>query len=530
MIEKMQNSRSKQDYSDLLKAGFEYYRKGLFDKAKDIFEKIVEYDKENIDALFFLGVVYYELKSYDKSLNYFEKALSYSDRNPIVYVNMGTVYKEIGDFENAFLCYQKAIKIDPAFTEAYNHLGTLYQETRQFDIAEEYYKRALSLNPNFADAYYNIGTILKEKELFDDAQEYILKALSLNPLHREGLVNLGDIQKEKGEMSKGLGYYKQAISVSPDYPEAHFNLACVYLLLGNFEEGWAEYEWRWKTKEFEALRRDFGKPRWYGEEIRGKRIFLTCEQGLGDAIQFVRYAKRVKDLGAEVILEVPKVLHRLFMCVEGIDSLVIVGSEVPNFDVYCPLLSLPYVFRTNLETIPNEVPYIKVNSETIEMWREKIEKGKDRLNVGIAWTGNPKHKRDKYRSIRLEKFAIFNELKGVRFYSLQVGVGSEQLKEVGSKFEIVDLTGEIKDFFDTAGLIMNLDLVITVDTSVAHLAGALGKQVWVFIPFVPDWRWMLNREDSPWYPTMRLFRQNERNDWDSVIKRVYEELGKLVNK
>jgi len=526
MIEKMQNSRSKQDYSDLLKAGFEYYRKGWFDKAKDIFEKIVEYDKENIDALFFLGVVYYELKNYYKSLNYFEKALSYSDRNPIVYVNMGTVYKEIGDFENAFLCYQKAIKIDPAFTEAYNHLGTLYQETRQFDIAEEYYKRALSLNPNFADAYYNIGTILKEKELFDDAQEYILKALSLNPLHREGLVNLGDIQKEKGEMSKGLGYYKQAISVSPDYPEAHFNLACVYLLLGNFEEGWAEYEWRWKTKEFEALRRDFGKPRWYGEEIRGKRIFLTCEQGLGDAIQFVRYAKRVKDLGAEVILEVPKVLHRLFMYVEGIDSLVMVGSEVPNFDVYCPLLSLPYVFKTNLETIPNEVPYVIVNEEIVKRWAMRVNSSKDnyKMKIGIAWAGNPRHKKDKHRTISLRDYLPILNVKDIAFYSLQKGYGSEQVKGLGEDLKIIDLTDGIEDFLDTAGLIMNLDLVISVDTAVAHLAGALGKPVWVLIPFVPDWRWMLNREDSPWYPTMRLFRQEIRNDWDGVIKKVSFEL------
>jgi len=555
------NPLSAEAYNNL---GLVMRGKGNLNDAISLFKKAIELKPYFANAYYNLGLTYQDMKEYDKAIYNYERAIKIEPNFVEAYNNLGIVLRKVFRLDESVACFKKALQINPNLANTYNNLGLSYQDKEQYDEALKCYQKALQLNPNLADAYNNIGNVLRTKEEFEDSLKYYEKALSLNPNLPESYIGIGCYYQQKEDMDKAMIYYKKALSIDGDSKDAYFSMGAIYsekgmndesidcyrkaisinpnfvyphynisfclLLKGNFEEGWAEYEWRWKTKEFEALRRDFGKPRWYGEEIRGKRIFLTCEQGLGDAIQFVRYAKRVKDLGAEVILEVPKVLHRLFMYVEGIDSLVIVGSELPNFDVYCPLLSLPYVFKTNLETIPNEVPYIKVNSETIEMWGEKIEKGKDRLNVGIAWTGNPKHKRDKYRSIRLEKFAIFNELKGVRYYSLQVGVGSEQLKEVGSKFEIVDLTGEIKDFFDTAGLIMNLDLVITVDTSVAHLAGALGKQVWVFIPFVPDWRWMLNREDSPWYPTMRLFRQNERNDWDSVIKRVYEELGKLVNK
>lgn len=515
-----------EEIKDLIRLGSENYRIKNYELAQSYFEKVIELDNRNVDALLFLGIINFEMRRFKESLDYFGKALLFNRGNPVIFLNMGTVYKEIGDYENAFLCYRKAISLNPNFAEAYNHIGTLFQENGQFDIAEEYYKKALSLNPDFPDVYYNIGVLLKDKGESNEALRYLSRALEINPYFSESLINIGEIYKEAGNLLEAIEFYKKAIDMNPDFPDAHFILACAYLSIGNFEEGWKEYEWRWKTKEFKTLKRDFKKPRWNGKDIGGKRVLLICEQGFGDTIQFIRYSKLLKGLNAYIVVEVQKELCNLFKRIKEIDSMIIRGEELPDFDFYSPLMSLPYVFKTRLETIPNEVPYINLDDETVKKWDLKLCDDK-KLKIGIAWAGNPGHKKDKYRTISLIDYLPILRLKDVNYYSLQKGIGSEQLKELPDDINIIDMTNEINDFLDTAGLIMNLDLVITVDTAVAHLAGALGKTVWVLIPYVPDWRWMLDREDSPWYPTMRLFRQSRKDNWKDVIDDIIDELKKL---
>jgi hypothetical protein len=285
--------------------------------------------------------------------------------------------------------------------------------------------------------------------------------------------------------------------------------------VGDFENGWREYEWRWKVRSL-STPRPFTQPQWNGSDITGKTILIYCEQGSGDAIQFVRYAPRVTARGAKVLLECPRELQRLFQRVSGAETVCIEGDPLPPFDLHCPVVSLPLAFGTTLQTIPANVPYLWGDGS------RKLEQGQ--RHIGLVWAGNPRHKNDRNRSMALKDLAPLSRVKAT-LHSLQVGPAQAQIREV-SELKLIDHAPELKDFADTAALIEALDLVITVDTSVAHLAGAMGKAVWLLLPLVPEWRWMLQRGDSPWYPTMRLFRQTAAKDWAGVVSRVVDELNR----
>jgi hypothetical protein len=324
------------------------------------------------------------------------------------------------------------------------------------------------------------------------------------------------------------------LELFPNHPEVHYNISQAFLLSGNFKDGFKEYEWRFKVHDYFKycfLRpSDFSQPLWNGSNIEGATILVYSEQGFGDAIQFSRYIPFVSKLGARVIFQCHNELSSLLKSLEGVEQFIVQGEPLPYFEVQCPLLTLPLVFNTTLENIPTKVPYLSVNSTLIQKWQDKMQGDNSKLKVGLVWQGNPKHNNDMNRSIPFNYFSVFTQLSDITFYSLQKDKGSEQLKNLPIGMKFVDLTEEINDFSDTAALIENLDLTISVDTSVAHLAGALGKSVWTLIPYKKsDWRWMINREDSPWYPTMRLFRQPQRGDWNSVMERVSEELQKLIS-
>jgi ADP-heptose:LPS heptosyltransferase len=295
------------------------------------------------------------------------------------------------------------------------------------------------------------------------------------------------------------------------------------LSCGDFINGWKEYEWRLKINARPSVK-EFSQLLWDGSDISGKTILLYTEQGHGDAIQFIRYVPAVVQRGATIIVECQKELASLFQNVEGIKKVISIGEQLPAFDLHCPLLSLPLKFNTTLDTIPAEIPYIKVNPLSTRKWKDKLSDDSSKLKVGLVWAGSQSHKDDRNRSFALNTFAPLAQFDNIVFYSLQKEKGSEQAKKPPEGMKLIDHMEEINDFSDTAALIENLDLVISVDTAVAHLAGAMGKPVWTLLPFVPDWRWLLNREDSPWYPTMKLFRQPSHSDWKSVIHKVAEEL------
>ena len=330
-------------------------------------------------------------------------------------------------------------------------------------------------------------------------------------------------------MDEALRGYSDVIALSPQHPDANFNEALTRLCVGDFREGWRKYEYRWKRKNAAAHQPDFPRPLWRGEkELHGKTIFLPAEQGLGDTIQFVRYAPLVAALGAKVLLGVHRPLTALMASVPGVSQVIADGETVPDFDLYCPLLSLPLAFETELATIPSSVPYLRPQEERIAKWRDRLPTS-GRLRIGICWAGNSGYENDCNRSIPLERFAALLSAAGLDFVSVQKDV-SEADAAILREHGVIQLGQEFADFTDTADVVAMLDLIISVDTSVAHLAGAMGKAVALLVPFSPDWRWLLDRTDSPWYPTMRLFRQTAIGDWAGPLERLRQELAEVAQR
>jgi hypothetical protein len=333
--------------------------------------------------------------------------------------------------------------------------------------------------------------------------------------------------KDAGKPTEAAACHQDALRLEPDYANAHFNLAQAYLLVGRFEEGWIEYEWRKRHRGFVMPTLPASSPHWDGTPLDGRTIYLAAEQGLGDTLQFIRYARPVKERGGRVIVACPKPLVRLLRGCAGIDVLLDQGEAMPPCDVHAPLLSLPGIFHTNLATIPAPHSYLAAEPELVQAMRP-ILGDRPGLKVGIAWQGDPKNPNDRWRSAPLFAFAPLAAVPGVILFSLQKGPGEEQLRQAADQFPISGIEKYVANFPDTAAVMKNLDLVITVDTAITHLAGALGAPVWVALPFAPDWRWLLDREDSPWYPTMRLYRQKELGNWDEVFERIAADLRKIV--
>jgi hypothetical protein len=311
----------------------------------------------------------------------------------------------------------------------------------------------------------------------------------------------------------------------PDNAEAHWHLAGALLRRCDFDEGWREFEWRWRLRH-SAPRRSFTQPEWDGGDLQGRTILLYCEQGFGDVIQFIRYVPLVAKLGAPVIVPAPSQLARLLQSVPG--ARIVTNDPLPPFDLQLPLLSLPRVFNTGLQTIPAAIPYLHPDPLLVDQWKLKTSCPGNGMKVGLAWAGRATHPNDRNRSISLQRLSPLTEINGPVFFSLHKGEPAAQATNPPAGMKLIDLMADVHDFADTAALIANLDLVITVDTAVAHLAGAMGKAVWVLLPFPSDWRWLLNRDDSPWYPTMRLFRQAQPGDWAAPILQIATALRRVI--
>jgi hypothetical protein len=445
-------------------------------------------------SYFHLGNDYRRRGMIDEALACYEKSLAINPRSPQTLNNMGNALCEKGDFNGARRCYEDALKIDPRYMNAYNSLGSAFLDMAQFNEAIKIYKTLLEICPDYADAHNNLGIALRETGRFNEAIDSFRKALQFNP----------------------------------DLEVAHQNLSALLLLLGNFREGWKEYRWFWTLRgPYHELQR----PLWDGSDIAGKTLLLHTGGGFGDTIQFVRYIPLVKGKSASIIVGCQKGIGTLLKGVEGVDSVLTQGEMLPDFDVQSSMFRLPIIFDTTIETIPARVPYITVDSCLIKKWRERVlgagGDGSD-YRIGLTWAGSHSIGTYRHRLFPPDLFCELTKIRGVRFYSLQKHGVTKGLLSIKEKLNLIDFTEDIRDFSDTAALIVNLDLVISIDTSVAHLAGALGKPVWTLLPWVPDWRWMLDREDSPWYPTMRLFRQPSFRDWDSVIGRVRAELEKQI--
>ena len=474
------------------------------------------------------GNALHDLKRYEEAITHYDKALSLKPDHHQAWIDKGVTLCKLKRFDDAITHYDKALSLKPDHHQAWTDKGVALHELKRYEEAITHYDKALSLKPDHHHAWSNKGNTLHELKQYEEAIAHYDKALSLKPDNAKAWSNKGVTLHELKRLDEAIAHHDKALSLKPDYHDASWNKSLSLLLQGDFENGLLLYESRWTSEKISEIagKRFFDGPSWLGaESIQDKTILLYGEQGFGDFIQFCRYAKKVADLGAKVILEAPRPLAGLMENLEGVSQLVIKGEKLPFFDYQCPLLSLPLAFKTNLDTIPNPSGYINLvnHPDKIMEWKERLGL-KSKLRVGLVWSGNPNHENDHNRSILLWDILPFlpNQYE---YISLQKEVRGIDNSTLDSNPHILNFASHLNDFLDTAALIDNLDLVISVDTSVAHLSGALGKKTLLLLPNVPDWRWLLDRVDSPWYPSMKLYRKTFISDWKSVLDRVKLDLS-----
>ncbi len=494
------------------------WQAGKHEEAVECLQRVLRLRPDFAAAHCNLGLLLRSQGKVDEAIACYRRALQLTPDNAEAHNNLGNALRDQGRRDEAVVCYRQALRLKPDYAEAHNNLGTALRDQGQPDEAVACYRRALQLNPDYFDAHSNLGTAFQQQGDFDEAVACYRRALRLKPDFAEAHYNLGTALKGLGKLDEAGACFDRALRSNADHADAHWNRALTWLLLGNFAQGWPEYEWRWRCKGAGPCPR-FPQPLWDGSPLAGRTIYLHPEQGLGDTLQFIRYAPLVKQRGGRTIVGCHETLLSLLKSCPGIDELIPQGSALPPFDVHAPLLSLPRLLGTTPETIPGKVPYLAAPPDLAARRRQEMAHV-DGLKVGICWQGNPQHTGDRWRSVRLEQLAPLAAVPGVRLFSLQKGAGAEQLDTVRQRWGITDVGRECASWAETAAAVSALDLVVTVDTAVAHLAGALGQPAWVLLPFAPDWRWLLGREDSPWYPSLRLFRQRRRGDWDEVIARL----------
>jgi tetratricopeptide (TPR) repeat protein len=436
----------------------------------------------------------------------------------------GRLWQGAGRLVEAEASYRRAIALQPGHARAYNNLGGVLHMRGDLDGALAAYRRALDLEPDLAQANQNYASILRDAGTLERAADGYRRQTLANPRDALAFNDLGNTLRELGRHAEALAAYAQALAIDPQLAEAHFSRAFVLLLQGKYAEGWREYEWRWRIPAFNAPARRFPGPIWDGARVDGT-VLLHAEQGLGDTLQFVRYAPLVASRCSGVVLECQPELRSLMASVPGIARVVARGEPLPEFAAHAPLMSLPARFGSTLENLPWDGPYVRADAQRVARWRERLASdaarpGGARLRVGLVWAGRPQQWDDRKRSMSLAMLAPLARAAGAAFYSLQVGAAAAQSATPPPGMTLIDHAAQIADFADTAALASQLDLLITIDTSVAHLGGAMGLPTWVLVAYAPDWRYHLARSDNPWYPTMRLFRQARDGDWTDAIEAV----------
>jgi tetratricopeptide (TPR) repeat protein len=549
----------------LMAQGLTLHQQGKFNEAKAIYEKVLAIEINHFDALMFLGTLSAQTKEFTKAVDALTTALKINPNHAVCYSNRGNALKELKRLDEALASYDKAISIKPDFAGAHSNRGNVLTELTHLDEALASYDKAISIKPDYAEAFYNRGNVLTELKRLDEALASYDKAISIKPDYAEAFYNRGNALKvltrldealasydkaisiksdyaeaysNRGNtlkvlkrLDEALASYNKAISIKPDYAEAYWNLSLCHLLRGNFKDGWQGYEWRWKRKDISKTAgiRNFPQPLWLGEQsLKDKTILLYAEQGLGDTIQFCRYVPIVEKLGAKVILEVSRPLVKLLKNLEGVNQIIAQGDTLPKFDFQCPLLSLPLAFKTSLNTIPSASQNITRDAENVTKWQTKLgEKSKRR--VGLVWSSVSSFKNDHVRSITLLELLSALPKEGFEYICLQKEIKEIDKDTLKANPQIKFFGDSLNDFTDTAELIECLDLVISTCTSVPHLSCSMGKETWLMLSYVPDWRWLLDRKDNPWYPSAKLYRQEKIGNWHGVLEKVKSDLERLVN-
>jgi len=511
--------------------------RGDLDEAISAYRQAIGLKPDFSQAHHNLGLTLKDKGQLDEAIAASRQAIVLSPDFSLAYINLGNALHDKGQLDEAISAFRQAIDVKPDLPEAYSNLGNALYYKGQLDEAIAACRQALVLRSDFPEARSNLGNALRDKGQVDEAISAYRQAIDLKPGFPDAHSNLGVALFDKGQLDEAIAAHRQAIALKPNFPAAHFALALALLAQGDFIRGWEEYEWRWQLREGGPSPRNFPQPHWDGSPLHGRTILLHAEQGFGDTFQFIRYAPLVAQRGGRVIVECQPGFGALLASVAGTAQIVTCGEPLPAFDVHCPLMSLPWAFGTQLETIPADVPYLRTDATKVARWQERLAREStspgpteplrsELLKVGLVWAGGSRPQQlnanriDRRRSMHLSQFAPLAEVPGVMFVSLQKGGPAEQALTPPRGLRLLDWTAELQDFSDTAALVESLDLIISVDTAVAHLAGALGKPVWVINRFDSCWRWLRDRVDTPWYPTMRLFRQARPGDWGPVMELV----------
>jgi tetratricopeptide (TPR) repeat protein len=496
------------------------------DEALASFDSAIALQPDFAEAYYNRGNVLLDLKRLAEALVSYDRAIALKPDYPKAYSNRGNVLHDLKRPAEAVASYDRAIALKPDFAEAHSNRGNALLDLQRPAEALAGYDKALALKPDFAEAYSNRGKALMDLKRTAEALESFDKAIALKPGYAEAYSNRGMALRNLKRLAEALVNFDKAIALKPNYAEAYFNQSLCFLLMGRFEQGFRQYEWRKKCDEPAAVG-SYPQPLWLGEEnITGKTLFIHWEQGLGDTIQFCRYAKLVEARGAKVVMSVQQPLYGLLKQISPTIQ-ILNENEVPtDFDYHCPLLSMPLALGTTLETMPAEQQYIKVDEELRAAWSARLPP-KTKPRIGVVWSGRAAHKNDHNRSMDLEQFLPIFSL-DADWISLQKEVREKDSAVLQQLGRVAFFGDDLRDFSDTAALLDLTDLVITIDTSVAHLAGAMGKPVWILLPYSPDWRWLLDRDDSPWYPSARLFRQQQIGNWAEIIDQVKDELRSVI--
>lgn len=491
--------------------------------AEQAWRQILEKEPNNTTVLRILGSIFGQTGRSHEAVELLGRCVIVDPGDAAAHSMLGAALAAIGHRERAIQHAGRAVELQPGSSHLHYNYGKALRDQKQNQAAAEQFRKATEAQPDFAAAWNNLANTLRDLGDLDEAYAAGQRAIALRPGNPQSLHNLGVICRDLLKLDEAMRLFDTALAYDPAFHECRLSRAMLLLLRGQYTLGWNEYEARFDVPRTMA-RKEYGKPVWDGQDPEGRTVLLYCEQGFGDAIQFARYAPILAERGATVILECRKELVKLFGSLRGVHQIVTPDEELPDFDAYRGILSMPMFSATTVETIPADIPYLRADRTQAKRWKRIIDPGSG-LRIGLVWAGAAGYGNDHNRSIALEQLApLAVSVPEARFYSLQKGDAARQALAKPAGMKVIDLSAELNDFSDTAAAIENLDLVISVDTAVAHLAGALGKPTWLMLPFSPDWRWLLEREDTPWYPSMRLFRQPALRDWPGVIGKIAEAL------
>jgi Tfp pilus assembly protein PilF len=514
-------SKRKHAFDAHFQSGVRLHGAGRLQEAEQVYRQIIAANPGHADSFHMLGVVASQCGQPEAAVACIDRAIALQPSAAIYHVNRANALLSLSRLDAAQDGCRAALRLKRNCAEAYQVLGHVLSDLGQPVAAAAAYRDALRYNPRLPDLHNNLGLALREANQLEAAAAMLRIAVDHEPKSVDLRCNLAGVLKDLGQIDAAKAVYRQILAEQPDNAVVHNNLGILLLVAGRFAEGWEHWEWRFRAERLPT--RPLTKPLWQGENLAGRTILLQAEQGLGDMIQFCRYAPLVATGDGRVVLEVHRPLVRLMASLAGVAQVIAIGEAAPPFDLQCPMMSLPSAFHRRGEArIPNTVPYLRADPALVEQWRRRTD-NLPGLKVGLVWAGNPERIRmDNRRSIRPDRIARLADVPGIQLISLQKG------GPAGGWRPAHDWTEELSDFADTAALIDTLDLVIGVDTAVVHLAGALGKPVWLLNRYDTCWRWLLSRDDSPWYPTLRQFRQKTPGDWDDVIATVAQELAALT--